>query len=117
MFILEDMTTFSSPAEAGEHNGVYCVYVLCVCAVCLCVLCMCTCCVFLCVLCVCVRMCACCVFMCVCVCCVCCVCVHVCVRARTRMWVCVDYVIVAGGILNDNTYVSDDIELLNDLTG
>ena len=33
-----------------------------------------------------------------------------CVRVRMRG--CVDYVIVAGGVLDDNTY-SDDIELLN----
>ena len=35
-------------------------------------------------------------------------CVRSCVHART----CVYYIIVAGGILDDNTY-SDDIELLN----
>ena len=57
MFILEDITTFCSPVEAGEYNEVYCV----------------------------------CVFM--------------------RTCVCVDYVIVTGGVLDDNTY-SDDIELL-----
>ena len=41
-----------------------------------------------------------------------CVCVCVCVSACVHACVCMDYVIVAGGVLDDNTY-NDDIELLN----
>ena len=53
----------------------------------------------MCVWCVCARACA-------------CVCGYVCVGVCARVWVCVDYVIHAGEVLNDSTY-SDDIELLN----